>query len=152
MNTLRLKWEPENLTPLSEMENHIANITHDEGSTFIMKNGTLLSFIKDKSQSDIEAAQKALEESKFLIDFKVTPLIGGGGYLVFFHKVVAVFIGEKEWESRKEEVQKRQRELMFPGERFFVPPGEPPENVLIGLYARGKLQRDAYHFNFYKRV
>jgi len=150
MNTLRLKWEPENLTPLSEIENHI---THNEGNTFIMKNGTLFSFIKDKSQSDIEATQKALNHAKSLVNFEIRPLLGKeSGYLVFFHKVVAVFVGEKEWEVRKEEVQKRQEELLFPGERFFVPPGAPPENILIGLYARGKLQRDAYHFNFYKRV
>lgn len=152
MNTLRLKWEPENLTPLSEIENYIFNLTHGDGNTFIMGNGALFFFGKKENETDVETTQNALNHARSLVNFEIRPLLGRRGTIVFFHKVVAVFIGGKEWETRREEVQKRQEELLFPGERFFVPPGEPPENILIGLYARGKLQRDAYHFNFYKRV
>lgn len=149
MKELRLKWEPENLTPLSDIEQRLFEYTNGSEKMLIMGNGTIFNI--PKGGDDIENVKKALDEARFLIDFKVIQL-KENGYMVSLHRVVAVFVGEKEWKTRREEVQKRQRELMFPGERFFVPPGEPPENVLIGLYARGKLQRDAYHFNFYKRV
>jgi hypothetical protein len=151
MNTLRLKWEPENLTQLAEIEQRVDDYTNNLGKVLIMGNGTLLALNKSEQDNDIDVAKKALNEARFLIDFNVMAM-KEGGFIISFHKAIFVFVGEKEWEARKEEVQKRQGELMFPGERFFVPPGEPPENVLIGLYARGKLQRDAYHFNFYKRV
>lgn len=46
----------------------------------------------------------------------------------------------------------KQSDLRFPEESFFPPAGTPPDHLLIGMYARGKLQRDAYFFNFYKRL
>lgn len=151
MKELRLKWEPENLTPLVEIEQRMDDYTNNLGKILIMGNGTLLALNKSEQDNDIDVAKKALNEARFLIDFNVMAM-KEGGFIISFHKAIFVFVGEKEWETRREEVQKGQKELMFPGERFFVPPGEPPENILIGLYARGKLQRDAYHFNFYKRV
>jgi hypothetical protein len=52
----------------------------------------------------------------------------------------------------KDVIVARMSELKFPGESFVVPSNEPPEHLFIGLYARGKLQRDAYVFKFHKRL
>jgi hypothetical protein len=41
---------------------------------------------------------------------------------------------------------------MFAGEKFEMPTNEPLEHGLIGVYARGKLQRDIYDFAYLKRL
>jgi len=43
MQDLRLGWEPENLTPLNEIEERLMAYTKGCGGITIMKNGTLLS-------------------------------------------------------------------------------------------------------------
>lgn len=149
MNELRLAWEPENITPLSAIEERMVVYTKDRGGVIILGNGTLL-FIT-KGEDDIEDAKKAMNEARFIIDFRVVPL-KEGGYMVKFHDAVAVFVGQEEFEQMKEEIAARQSELRFPGEVFFQPPGEPLLHILVGLYGRGKLQRDAYFFNLYKRI
>jgi len=100
---------------------------------------------------DVEDARNAMHEARFLIDFRVVPL-KDGGYMVAFHKAVAVFVGEDEFRSVESEVIARQNELRFPGEHFFVPDGTTTRDHLVGLYARGKLQRDAQCFAFHKRI
>ena len=149
MNELRLAWEPVNSTPISAIEERMIIYTKDRGGVSILGNGTLL-FIT-KGEDDIEDAKKALNEARFIIDFLVVSL-KEGGYLVKFHDAVAVFVGQEEFEQMKAEIAARQSELRFPGEKFFVPPGDPPLHILVGLYARGKLQGDAYNFSFYKRI
>ena len=114
-----------------------------------MGNGTLL--FLTKGNDDVGDAKNALNEARFIIDFRVVQL-KEGGYMVAFHDAVAVFVGQNEFEDRKDEIAARQSDLRFPGEVFIPPEGEPPHHILIGLYARGKLQRDAYFFNFYKRI
>jgi hypothetical protein len=115
----------------------------------MLGNGTLL-FIS-KGEDDIGDAKRALEEARFIVDFRVVGL-KEGGYLVRFHDAVAVFVGQEEFDQMRDEIATRLSELRFPGEDFFVPPGDPPHHLLVGLYARGKLQRDAYSFHFYKRI
>ncbi|WP_420997909.1 hypothetical protein ACKI2N_032200 [Cupriavidus sp. 30B13] len=149
MNEIRLAWEPENLTPLQAIEERLMAYTKGRGGIIIMGNGTLLSLTQ--GGSDIEDAKKALNEARFIIDFRVVPL-KEGGYMVAFHDAVSVFVGQDEFEQMKGEIETRQGDLRFPGEAFFVPSNEPPAHMLVGLYARGKLQRDAYFFNFYKRI
>lgn len=149
MNELRLVWEPENTTPLNAIEERMVTYTKGRGGVTIMGNGTLLSLTK--GEDDVEDARKALNEARFIIDFRVVPL-KEGGYMVAFHDAVAVFVGKEEFEKRQAEITARQAELKFPGEVFFPPAGEPQQHLQIGLYARGKLQRDAYFFNFYKRI
>lgn len=148
MNQIRLVWEPENTTPLSDIEARMSAYTEGGGVT-IMGNGTLL-FLKS-GDDDVGDAKQALNEARFIIDFRVVPL-KEGGYMVAFHDAVAVFVGQEEFEERKLEIASRLDDLRFPGESFFPPAGEPQQHLLIGLYARGKLQRDAYFFNFYKRL
>lgn len=149
MNELRLAWEPVNITPLNAIEERMVAYTKGRGGIIIMGNGTLLSLTK--GDDDIEDAKKALNEARFIIDFRVVPL-KEGGYMVAFHDAVSVFVGQEEFEKMKDEIAARQSDLRFPGEKFFVSPGDPPLHILVGLYARGKLQRDAYFFNFYKRI
>ncbi|MBB5020664.1 hypothetical protein HNQ59_003989 [Chitinivorax tropicus] len=149
MNELRLAWEPENLTPLSSIEERMVLYTKGRGGIIILGNGTLLSLTK--GDSDVEDAKKALDEARFITDFRVVHL-KEGGYMVAFHDAVAVFVGHDEFEQMKEEILARQNELRFPGEVFFAPPNNQSAHTLIGLYARGKLQRDAYFFSFYKRI
>ncbi|NWB98497.1 hypothetical protein HX882_21605 [Pseudomonas gingeri] len=149
MNELRLAWEPVNITPLNAIEERLVFYTKGHGGIIIMGNGTLLAFTK--GNDDIDDAKKALNEARFIIDFRVIPL-KEGGYMVAFHDAVSVFVGQEEFEQLKDEVVARQSELQFPGEKFFVPPNDPSSHILVGLYGRGKLQRDAYFFNFYKRI
>lgn len=149
MNELRLVWEPENTTPLSDIEARMTAYTKGRGGVTIMGNGTLL-FLTG-GDDDVRDAKMALNEARFIIDFRVVPL-NEGGYMVAFHDAVAVFVGQEEFEERKVEIAARQNDLRFSGESFFPPAAEPQQHVLIGLYARGKLQRDAYFFNLYKRL
>ncbi len=149
MQDLRLGWEPENLTPLNEIEERLMADTKGRGGITIMKNGTLLSLTA--GVDDVDDARKAMHEARFLIDFRVVPL-KEGGYMVAFHKAVAVFVGEDEYRSIESEVVARQDELRFPGEHFFVPPDASRQDHLVGLYARGKLQRDAQSFAFHKKI
>lgn len=149
MNELRLAWEPENTTSLNDIEDRMTIYTKGRGGVSIMGNGTLL--FLTKGEDDVGDAKKALNDARFIIDFRVVPL-KEGGYMVAFHEAVAVFVGQEEFARRKEEIVARQHDLRFPGEVFIPPSSEPPQHILIGLYARGKLQRDAYFFNFYKRI
>jgi hypothetical protein len=149
MNELRLQWEPENLTPLDEIEERMQFYTQGKGGVTMMGNGTLL-FLTD-GDDPIDDARKALNEARFITDFRVVAL-KEGGYLVGFHDAVAVFVSDNEFERRRAEVATRQDELRFPGEVFFAPSDQSMNQTLLGLYARGKLQRDAYFFNFYKRL
>jgi hypothetical protein len=149
MKELRLAWEPENLTPLADIEQRLMAYTKGQGGIIMLGNATLLAL--SQGDDDIEDAKKAMNEARFIIDFKTVPL-KEGGYMVAFHKAVSVFVGQAEFEQMKDEIAARLSELKFPGEAFIAPPNEPPGHMLIGLYARGKLQYDAYHFNFYKRL
>lgn len=149
MNEIRLAWEPENLTPLQAIEERLNAYTKGRGGIIIMGNGTLLSLAD--GGNDVEDAKQALNEARFIIDFRVIPL-KEGGYMVAFHKAVSVFVGQAEFEKVKDEIAARESELHFPGEVLIAPPNESPVHMLVGLYARGKLQRDAYFFNFYKRI
>jgi len=149
MNEIRLGWEPENFTPLSEIEERLMIYTKGRGGIIILGNATLLALTP--GNDDVADAKKALNEARFITDFQVVPL-KEGGYMVAFHKAVSVFVGQEEYKQMKDEIATRRVELKFPGESLIAPPNESPENILVGMYARGKLQRDAYFFNLYKRI
>ena len=137
MKELRLSWEPENLTPLSVIEDRMVAYTKGRGGITILGNGTLLSLTV--GTDDVEDARKALNEARFIVDFRVVPL-KEGGYILAFHNAVAVFVGQEEFKSMREEILVRQEELMFPGEAFFVPPEKTRGDHLVGLYARGSFR------------
>ena len=149
MNPIRLKWEPQNQTPLPLIEQRMELYTKGRGGVTILGNGTLL--FLTQGDNDIDDAKKALNEARFITDFRVVSL-KEGGYMVAFHQAIAVFVGQDEFEQMRSEIIARQDELRFPEETIFVPPNDAPDNVLVGLYGRGKLQGDAYNFSFYKHL
>lgn len=149
MNPIRLKWEPQNQTPLPLIEQRMELYTKGRGGVTILGNGTLL--FLTQGDNDIDDAKKALNEARFITDFRVVSL-KEGGYMVAFHQAIAVFVGQDEFEQMRSEIIARQDELRFPEETMFVPQNDAPDNVLVGLYGRGKLQGDAYNFSFYKRL
>ncbi len=148
MEELRLVWEPENTTPLAAIEERLISYGVSKGTT-ILENGTLL-FISN-SEDDEADARRALNEARFLTDFRTVEL-KEGGYMVAFHSAVAVFVGEDEFGLRRDEVRARLADLQFPEEHFFMPEDASANHALVGLYARGKLQRDCYHFSLFKRL
>jgi hypothetical protein len=149
MNPIRLQWEPTNKTPLPLIEQRMMLYTKGQGGIIMLGNGTLLSLTE--GDDDIDDAKKALNEARFIIDFRVVSL-KEGGYMVDLHSAVAVFVGQREFEEMRNEIISRQHELLFPSEKLFVPPNTSPDDTLVGLYGRGKLQGDAYNFSFYKRL
>ena len=145
---IRLTWEPENATPLAEIEERMRSYGVVDGVT-MLGNGTLL-FIKPTNDNEA-SARTAVDEARFITDFRTVSL-KEGGYMVKFHSAVAVFVGADEFEHLRQEILSRIADLRFPGEHFFVPDGVSNNDTLVGLYARGKLQRDCYHFHLYKRI
>ena len=144
---LRLAWEPENCTPLPVIESRM--LSYGVKGMTIMGNGSLLVI---SGEVDVESnARRALDEARFLTDFRTVSL-KEGGYMVQMHKAVAVFIGDEEFARQEKEIEARIKELSFPGEVFFSPEATTGRENLIGLYGRGKLQRDCYAFNLYKRI
>lgn len=150
MNQYRLVWEPENKTPLSIIEERISTYMRGKkGGVSILGNGTLLFTPNERDhQAD---AYNAMMEAQFLIDFNVVEM-KEGGYLVQFHDVLAVFVSVNEFESVRREIERRMDDLKFPEEHFVFDESHTKEKLLVGLYARGKLQYDAHHFLFYKRI
>lgn len=79
MKELRLTWEPENQTPLTAIE------------------GRLRSY---------RAGRRALNEARFLTDFRTVEL-KEGGYMVAFHNAVSVLVGADEFAAQRGEVTAR---------------------------------------------
>jgi hypothetical protein len=146
---VRLKWEPESGIPLEELEKIACHLTDGKGNVTILKNGTLL-FVHS-SNNDEENARELSEAFDELYGFEVVP-VDIGGYLVGFHEAVAVFVTEKEFQENREEIISRLEQLFFPDEIFQASDNIPQDHALIGMYARGKLRRDASDFCFYKRI
>lgn len=149
MNSIRLGWEPESGVSLENLENVVRDLTNGKGNVSILRNGTLL-FVK-KSQDDEAFARDLIQDFDALLNFTVVP-VDVGGYLIGFHEAVAVFVSEAEFRDRRPEIIARLGDLCLPGEKIGMQPDAPEDHALVGIYARGKLRRDATHFNFYKRV
>lgn len=152
MIEIRLKWEPENKTSLNEIEERfIKYIAGKKSEILLLCNGTLV-FISDSiNNDDISIAKSTMAEARFLTNFNVN-LLKDGGFLVTFHDAIAVFVGEDEFSSSRDEIIRRIDDLKFLDEEIFPNTTSTYNDILIGLYARGKLQKDAYNFNFYKRL
>ena len=146
---LRINWEPENLTPLSKILGQMEAYAKGRGGVTILKNGTLL-FIK-QAVDDAASARKALHEAKFLTDFRILRL-KEGDYLVALHSAVAVYVSADEFEAMRSQIENRIADLKFPSEELIAPTDSPRDNMLLGLYGRGKLQRDIYAFELCARI
>lgn len=148
IDDVKVEWMPQNLTPLTDIVARMQLYLNGKDGVSVLGNGTLLFINKG---DDVAKARLALDEAKYLTDFKVREL-KEGGYLVAFHKSVAVFVGQQEFEQRKMEIVARLDELKFPSEELVVAPSTSNDEFLVGIYGRGKLQKDIYDFNFYQRV
>ena len=86
----------------------------------------------------------AMEESRRIADFKVYPMLDGD-FLVFFASSLLVYVGREEFATMRERIVADLDNLKFPSE-VITAAAAPlrPDDVLVGLYARGKLQRDAW--------
>lgn len=147
MKELRLAWEPINRTPLASIEQRMRE--YKASGLTILENGTLLAI---KGGDDHEAdARQALNEARFLTDFRTIEL-QEGGFMVRFHRAVSVFVGAEEFRTQHAEVVARLSELHFPSEYLFVPEDARGDHTLIGLYARGKLQRECYNVKIFTRL
>lgn len=151
MSDIRLGWEPENKASLLEMKKCVTNYMQGrKNGVTIFSNGTLL--FTPCGRDDLDDAKKAMKEAKYLIDFTVTPM-KDGAYLVQFNHVVAVFVGADEFRAMRSVIIRRYEELKFPEEVLFQEnQDEPRDHILIGLYARGKLQYDVHNFSIYNRI
>lgn len=149
MTEPRIAWEPENRTPLQEIEMRLSRMVKGKSGVSVLQNGTLLFVVE--TENNEESARKAIEEAKFLTDFEVVPL-KEGGYFVVFHEAVAVFVGDEEYAARRSEIQSRVDELTLPSEKLLAVGSAADNHYLVGLYGRGKLYRDVFNFKFYKRV
>jgi len=150
MNEIRLTWEPENGTPLATIEQRFHDYMNGKPSgVTLLGNGTLI--FSPEGRIDEDDARLAMQEAKFLTDFQVDPL-KEGGFLVTFHDSIAVFVGQNEFDVMRSEIFARLSELKFPDEELVSKKSMNQDHLLIGLYARGKLQRDAYNFSFHKRI
>ncbi|QVQ26163.1 hypothetical protein [Achromobacter deleyi] len=146
----RLSWEPSGRVPEDLISNQVMKYMDNEATFAQFHAGTCL-MLQPVEDLD-ETIAGAMKEARRIADFKVYPM-KEGDYLVFFASPLLVYVGKDEFEEQKQEVVKRLEELKFPGEVIkpdAIPLGEA--DVLIGLYARGKLQFDAWSGGGYKIV
>ena len=95
-----------------------------------------------------ETIKGAMVEARRIPDFKVYEM-EEHDYLVSFATPLMVYVGKEEFESRRKEIQRRFRELHFPSESLrSLESEQDSSHVLVGLYARGKLQRDAWQSTY----
>lgn len=149
MTEIRLAWEPDSLVPADYLEECLRTYTNFKGGVTLLRNGTVL-FVKS-SVDDIDDARKCLNEARFLTDFEVQ-LMDDKNYLIIFHPAVSVFVSAEEFASRREDIVSKINELKFPSEVFFHNSNNGSDRILLGLYGRGKLQRDCYEFSYLKRL
>lgn len=148
MNEYRLTWEPEFSSNSAIVSRQFLKYMDNAKTFAYFPNGTCLVL---KDVLDIElVVNGAMKEARRLPDFEVFEM-EDRDYLVSFANPLMVYVGKEEFEECKEEIQRRFRDLHFPSENLMpLNSTVKPEHVLIGLYARGKLQRDAWSAPSYK--
>jgi hypothetical protein len=150
MNELRLTWEPKSSTCTKVVSEQFLKYMDNAKTFACFDNGTCL-VLKDVPDIDF-VITGAMKEARRLPDFEVFEM-EDHDYLVSFANPLMVYVGKKEFEERENEIQSRLKDLYFPSENLktFVGKGNP-KNLLIGLYARGKLQRDAWGESSYQII
>lgn len=150
MNEYRLAWEPCFDQNYSIARKQFSKYMDNEETFAQFQNGSCL-VLKDMPDID-KAIIGAMKEARRLPDFEVFEM-EDRDYLVSFANPLKVYVGKEEFESQKKEIQIRFRDLHFPSENL-MPLGDKvkADHVLIGLYARGKLQRDAWNAPTYQII
>lgn len=145
----RIAWEPESLIPLDYFEDRLRKYVGNGKGVTLLKNGTML-FIQVRDGFELDA-KKVMEDAKFFTSFNVKEM-KEGGYFVIFHEAVAVFVGKEEFDLMRDTIISRMEDLKIQEERIINSNNSPHDHYLIGLYGRGKLYRDAFNFQFFKRL
>ena len=150
MNEPRLNWEPESLTSPAVVHRQFLKYM-DYAKTFAcFDNGTCL-VLKDVPDIDV-VISGAMKEARRLPDFEVFEM-EDRDYLVSFANPLMVYVGKEEFEEREDEIRSRLKDLHFPSENLMSFDGKGnPRNLLVGLYARGKLQKDAWSIPSYQII
>ena len=137
--SIRLQWEPENKAPYKLIQKRLLEYTNRKKQFVLMTNGTVL-FLTDYSNV-VPVVAKCMEDLKFIPDFSVQEM-AHNDFLVDIAGFAYVYVGDDEFENVRAEVFERRQELQFSGESFL---GEKNQkHLLIGLYARGKMYKDAF--------
>jgi len=144
MNNVRIAWEPEWTSDFELVSQQVTKYMDNEATFAQFTNGSCL--ILKPVENINEVIDGAMREARRIADFKVYGM-RDGDFLVFFAGALLVYVGKDEFKQRKADILLRKNELMFPSENILNPnSGErSEEELLVGLYARGKLQRDAWH-------
>ena len=137
--SMRLKWEPLNQAPHELIQERFLEYTNRKKQFVLMENGTVL-FLNDYCGVDSIVAE-CMENLKFIPDFSVQEMTHKD-FLVDIASAAFVYVGKDEFENARHEVLERRGELQFSGESFLGEKNQ--EHLLVGLYARAKMYRDAF--------
>jgi len=149
MNDIRLKWEPQSRVQLDQVASQVKKYMDDEAKFALFDNGSCL-MLKDKSNIE-NIIQGAMKEARKILDFKVYPM-NDGDFLVFFASPLLVYVGKEEFWDQRDEIERRKVDLKFKSEELIALGDRVPDDMLVGLYARGKLQNDAWSNFKYKII
>jgi len=150
MTKIRLQWEPEGRMPLEEAAQQVQKYMDGDATFALFPAGTCLML---KPMNDLDKViNGAMNEARRLADFKVYRM-HDSDYLVFFAKALLVYVGESEFEQLRDEILTRLDDLKFSGEELKAAGAlNAPDDMLVGLYARGKLQGDAWGARNYRII
>jgi hypothetical protein len=142
MEELRLSWEPESLCSAASVSEQVMKYM-DKDVTFAQFGNDTCLMLKPVPNLQ-ETIEGCLREARRIAEFKVYRM-EEGDYLVFFASPLIVYVGKDEFMKRQTEIRRRLHDLSFPSETVISAFEETDDiNLLVGLYARGKLQRDAW--------
>lgn len=150
MKEIRLGWEPESLASAELVSRQVMKYMDGSASFAQFECGTCLMLKRGLDSSHV--IEGAMKEARSIIDFEVHSM-NDGDYLVFFANPLLVYVGKEEFLNRSEEIRSRLGELHFPSESILpASQGSNETKMLVGIYARGKLQHDAWNSGAYRIV
>lgn len=150
MNEMRLSWEPETACDPSTVARQVFKYMDKDVAFAQFPNDACL-MLKPVPNLN-EAIEGTLREARRFAEFKVYRM-EEGDYLVFFASPLMVYVGKEEFDARREKIKSRLNDLRFQSESVIPVSQEGDEiTLLVGLYARGKLQRDAWRLPKYEIV
>jgi hypothetical protein len=149
MPELRLSWEPENLSEQTLIASQVLKYMDGKATFAQFSNGTCL-MLKPIENLE-ETIQGVMREARRIVDFKVYKM-EDEDFLVCFASPLFVYVGKGEFASQFEKIKIRFSELLFPSESIVPMSDLDDDTVMVGLYARGKLQRDAWQSSSYVTV
>ncbi|MDH5433346.1 MAG: hypothetical protein OEY19_05330 [Gammaproteobacteria bacterium] len=134
---------------MDQVASQVKKYMDDEAKFALFDNGSCL-MLKDKSNIE-NIIQGAMKEARKILDFKVYPM-NDGDFLVFFASPLLVYVGKEEFWDQRDEIERRKVDLKFKSEELIALGDRVPDDMLVGLYARGKLQNDAWSNFKYKII